>query len=242
MASKYLMWKYRDVQPEEQRELTPEQKRKNWWHYHKWHLLIGAALAVAAAGILASMLGIGKVRPDYQIAYVGAARLPDATVEALEGALAAMGEDCNGDGRTVVRLNQYATGGTDAASPYYGAAASTKVMADLKALDSYFFLLEDPQQFQLDYHILRRLDGTLPGEAETGWEDCCLRWADCPTLANLALGELDGSGPGQSLSGPAQSLFSGMYIARRGFWSEYTCDHVQACDALWDAIIRDAKS
>ena len=37
MASEYWKWKFKDVRPEEKRELTPEEKRKNWWHYHRWH-------------------------------------------------------------------------------------------------------------------------------------------------------------------------------------------------------------
>ena len=33
--------------------------------------------------------------------------LPEATVTALQQQLAAYGEDCNGDGKVVVKLNQY---------------------------------------------------------------------------------------------------------------------------------------
>lgn len=34
MASEYLKWKYRDVKPDQTVELTPRQKRANWWYYH----------------------------------------------------------------------------------------------------------------------------------------------------------------------------------------------------------------
>lgn len=241
MASEYWKWKFQDVRPEEKVVLTPKQKRKNWWHYHKWHLLIGVVLAAAIVDIAFHMLGIGRVFPDYQIAYVGTAQLPDAAVDALERALAQLGEDCNGDGQVAVAINQYVNGGTDAANAYYSAAASTKIMADLSAMDSYFFLLEDPEQFQLDYHALRRLDGSLPADSDADWSACCLRWTDCPTLSALELGEYEDIVLGQKLSGDAQALFSEMYIARRGFWTERTCEHVEACDALWDEIAKDAQ-
>ena len=52
MASEYLKWKYRDVKPRETKELTPAEKRKNWWHYHKWHILTGVVLAAALASLI----------------------------------------------------------------------------------------------------------------------------------------------------------------------------------------------
>ena len=64
MASEYLKWKYRDVKPEEKRELTPAEKRANWWHYHKWHVALGAVLLLAAGSILWHVLGVGQPHPD----------------------------------------------------------------------------------------------------------------------------------------------------------------------------------
>ena len=88
MASEYLKWKYRNEKPAEKIELTKQQKRRNWWHYHKWHVIVGAVLLCAAGNILYNVLGIGEIRPDYQIAYVGSSNLHDEAVAALEGALA----------------------------------------------------------------------------------------------------------------------------------------------------------
>ena len=163
MASEYLKWKYRDVRPDQPVELTPKQKRANWWHYHKWYVLIGAALVLTAGYLLARALGFGAVKPDYQIAYVGSAALPEDAATALEDALARFGADCSGDGRVVVQLNQYVTGakGDDA---MYAYASSTKLMADLESCDSYFFLLEDPESFQKNYQVLRCLDGSNPDD------------------------------------------------------------------------------
>ena len=64
MASEYLKWKYRDVKPREKKELTPAEKRKTWWYYHKWRLAAGIVLVLAGAGILRQVLGVGRVEPD----------------------------------------------------------------------------------------------------------------------------------------------------------------------------------
>ena len=239
MASEYLKWKYRDVAPAEQIALTKREKRKNWWHYHKWHVIIGAVLLCAAADILCHALGIGEIRPDYRIAYVGSAYLPDETATALEAALSELGEDANGDGRTTVELRQYVSGAAgDSDAAYYAMAASAKLMADITGRESYFFLLEDPEGFQMDYHALRRLDGTLPTDVDRDWQRCCVRWADCPALAGLELGTYEETLLTQRNAGDNQALLENLYFARRGFWTEKTSDNVEACDALWNALTK----
>ena len=152
MASEYLKWKYQDVQPDAPVERTKKQRRQNWWHYHKWHVGIGV-LAAAIAGNLAWHI-LTQVHPDYQIAYMGAYPLSEEEAAAWEDRLSALGTDRNGDGRVVVRLNQYPTGG-NGDDLMYVAASNVKLMADLDACESYFFLLEDPEGFQRDYEILQ---------------------------------------------------------------------------------------
>lgn len=150
MASEYLKWKYRDVKPEKTVELTKQQRRRNWWYYHKWHVLIGGVLVLIAMDWTWSALT--QVHPDYQIAYVGAAPLDQEDAAAWEMRLSALGSDCNGGGNVVVQLNQYLTVQEDT---MYTAAANVKLLADLDARESYFFLLEDPEKFQADYEILQ---------------------------------------------------------------------------------------
>lgn len=246
MASEYLKWKYRDVKPDEPVQYTAEQRRRNWWHYHKWHVLIAAVLLAALGDILWNVLGIGKLRPDYQIAYVGSAALPGDTVSALEDALAGLGRDANGDGRVVIKLNQYAIGdsradsGADSDAALYAYAATTTLMADLEAMDSYFFLLESPDDFQRSYQVLCRLDGTLPGELDRDYESCYLAWADCPALTALDLGGYSETVLGKNVSGDSQALLSKLYVARRGFWTERTVDYPDACDTLWAELTKEA--
>jgi len=152
MASEYLKWKYRNVQPNKPVELTKEQRRQNWWHYHKWHV----GICVMAVLIVADLVwhAATQIHPDCQIAYVGTYPLLEEEATAWEERLSALTVDCNGDGRVVVRLNQYPTGG-DGDDVMYTAASNVKLMADLDACESYFFLLEDPEGFQKDYEILQ---------------------------------------------------------------------------------------
>lgn len=149
MASEYLKWKYRDVRPEKPLELTKKQRRQNWWHYHKWHVLIGVAVVLIGADWGWNILT--QVTPDYQIAYVGSVPLSEGDGASWETQLAAFGMDCNGDGKVVVQLKQYLSSYEDA---MYNAAANVRLLADLDGRESYFFLLEDPEKFQADYEVL----------------------------------------------------------------------------------------
>lgn len=155
MASEYLKWKYRDVKPEKPASMTAAQRRKNWWYYHKWHVLAAIAAVLIAADWAWNVLS--QVRPDYHVAYVGSVPLSEGDGASWETQLAALGADCNGDGKVVVQLNQYLTAqnGSDSELAMYNYAANVKLLADLDARESYFFLLEDPEGFQADYKILQ---------------------------------------------------------------------------------------
>ena len=237
MASEYLKWKYRDVQPDAPAEQTKKQRRQNWWHYHKWYVVLGAA-AVLMAGNLVWHTAT-QVRPDYQIAYVGGVPLPDTETAAWEDRLSTLGTDCNGDGKVIIKINQYVTPqNTDDA--LYAYASNVKLMADLDSCESYFFLLEDPDQFQREYHTLRRLDGTLPEEEEDSAEGTYLAWADCPVLAALELGEYSYGLMDSAMTGSNQELLSPLCLARRGFWTEKASAYTEGCDELWNKLTEGA--
>ena len=235
MASEYLKWKYRDIRPEQAPEPGAAEKRKNWWHYHKWQVLLGGLLLLALADIGWHALGIGDIQPDYQIAYVGTLPLPADTARAAEAALAALGADANGDGQVVVRLNQYArTGGESADAAAYAAAAEVRLIGDLEKCDSFFFLLEDFETFQNGYDALARLDGSLPPPGDH--EGLCLRWGDSPALSALALGQYSETVLGETVSGDNRDLLENLYLARRGFRTERRSEHPEQCEALWNIL------
>ncbi len=236
MASEYLKWKYRDVKPEQAQEATPAQRRKNWWYYHKWHIVIGLIVLLIAGGILRSALN--KVEPDCQIAYVGRYPLPDDTAAALEAGFASLCGDLNGDGKAVVRLKQYA-GGADIEAAY---SAEVTLTSDLLEYESFLFLLEDPVQFQLNYHSLCRLDGSLPEAGDNATEELCLLWSQCPVLAQMALGTYSYTAEGQLVTGSSNELLAGLYIARRGFWEGKTVPNPEGCEALWKKLTEGAST
>lgn len=238
MASEYLKWKYKDVKPEEKREMTKAEKRKNWWYYHKRHI----AVALVAASLLGSLLwqALSRVDPDYKVGYVGSFPLPEETSAALEAAFAALGEDLNGDGQVVVQISQY----TSPSSMDMGEAAvsEVKLIADITEGESYIFLLEDPESFQRRYHTLCRLDGSLPEEDDDSIDGVCLSWGQCPVLAGLELGGYTYELPDESAAGDSQELLSGLYVARRGFWTEKPAPLFEGSEALWNRLTEGAVS
>ncbi len=82
----------------EKREYTKWEKFSNWFYYNKWYLAVGCIVLYVVGSMLWNALGIGQVKPDYRIAYVGSRQLPQDCVTALENALSQYGQDVNGDG------------------------------------------------------------------------------------------------------------------------------------------------
>ena len=123
-------------------------KLKNFWFYHKNHVLIGLAVVLVLA-----YLGIqkaGTVQPDYHIGLVRAVPCTDQELQALESRFTAAGEDVNGDGEILVKLHTYYVDLADDA-PDAGVNNAEVVQAldaDLIGSMSGIFLLEDVETFQ----------------------------------------------------------------------------------------------
>ena len=107
MAGEYVRWLARNEKPREKRELTPEEKRRNWWDYHKWHVVIAIVCAVLLADLVYDAVQNRRNRPDYVVAYVGQTALPDSLARVTEEGLAQLGEDINGNGEVRVELRQF---------------------------------------------------------------------------------------------------------------------------------------
>lgn len=240
MASEYYKWLARNEKPDVPKELTPKEKRANWWYYNKRYVILGVLLL----GILISLIrnALSQVTPDYQIAYVGANTLPEDTVSALEESLASLGEDLNGDGSVTVQLVQYTISGSPEMDPSAAASSEVRLMADIVECESYFFLLENPEEFQRKYHSLRRLDGALPDEDDPSAEGTYLKWEQCPVLSQMDLGKYSYSLLGGTAEGHSSDLVSQLSIARRGFWTEKTTPYPEGCEALWEKITEGAVS
>ena len=246
MASEYLKWKYRDVKPDEPPpERTGKEKLANWFHYHKWWIVVWALLLFSVGSILWNALGIGKVRPDYIFAYVGNAALPEDCTAALERELAALGQDVNRDGRVVVELRQYVSNANQESAEdalMYGYASDVTLIADITNGDSYFFLLEDPAGFQRAWQILAGPDGSMPEDRDHSVDGKVFQWSSCPMLAGLELGGFEENYLDQSVTGDNQELLSGLYFGRRGFYDEKQAAKQVDNGALWELLTEGAIS
>ena len=138
----------KDIAPRKERQYTRKERWANWWDYNlKWVIIIGIAAAFVAYNFIGQYFFVTK--PDYNVAVVAPYYLPEDTVNALQDALAAYGEDRNGDGKVVVTLNVYTLDYSDTetqteSAAYLTMAGTTKLAADVQGGLSSVFLLWDP--------------------------------------------------------------------------------------------------
>ena len=228
MASEYLKWKYRNEKPNEPVQYTKAERIQNWLYYNKWYLLIGVVCLFMVLSLVWSMLGIGKVKPDFTVAYTGSLPLPEETATALVEEFQSISDDFNGDGKVVVQLLQYVTPEVQSADDAYALQATqARLMGDLSICESYFFLMQDPAEFQKFTGVLCRLDGTLPPEEDVSAEGTYYLWKNCPVLSGMELGG-------------AQEFVSNLAFARRGFGPHKQCDNLEGCHTMWDRFTKDA--
>lgn len=223
------------------RQYTKKEKLQNWLYYHNWWLVVGAVIIWAAGSMLWNVLGIGQVKPDYRVAYVGSVRLPDKTVEAVESALAAFGTDVNGDGRVAVELTQHISGNeSNTENMMYGYASEVTVLADITEGESTFFLLENPVDFQLTFQVLAHPDGSMPAEDDFEALDKVYLWGNCPALAALDLGTYEDNYLDITETGEIQDLLANLYLGRRYFYDPGQQKNPEADNAFWLAITEGA--
>lgn len=208
---------------------------KNWWYYHKWYVVCGLILLWILGDIIGSTLL--QKKPDFQIAYVGENPLADDTAAALEEAFGQLGGDFNGDGKVFVQINQYTAGQEGAPeAALYGYSSQAKLIGDISACESYFFLTDDPEGLQQDLQILANPDGSCPDDDDYSAEGKVLRCADIPALAEMDAGGYTASPDGSEMNGGRKELLSGLYLGRRCFYESKRSDSKSQCDALWERI------
>ena len=246
MAGEYVRWLARDVKPLEKKELTPRQKRRNWWDYHKWHVLIAVVGLLFAANLVSDVVRNTRNEPDYTIAYVGQTELPIDLIEKVEEALAEYGEDLNGNGEVQVVLREYrlydeSTDLDQAVQEEYAERSyndSMLLTVNIETAESLIYLLEDPELFGSTYPILCHTDGALPEEGSDA--PMYYLWKDCPVLAGLELGTFqlpDVYGP---VEGDCQSAMSGLAVARRGIWEDGAEEKTDGAVRLWEILTEGA--
>lgn len=248
MAGEYVRWLARDVKPREKKELTPEEKRRNWWDYHKWHVVIVLVLLVLLGDLVYDVIRDKRNQPDYVIAYVGQTALPDTLAEAVQTGICALGEDINGNGKVQVEVRQYIL---SAEEDFYsmivtgdserGQTASILLQTNIEMVESMVFLLEDPELFQAGYPILCRADGSYIEDTPDSDVPVCYRWADCPALAGLELGTFTVPVIDGQAEGDCQKAMENLMVARRGLWDDGTNEAIRGAIALWERMTEGAK-
>ena len=231
---------------EPERVYTPAEKLANWWHYYKWAVLIVLIVLGITGWIAYSVLS--QKTPDYQVAWVASYDLPTETVTALQDRLEGYAIDRNRDGETYVQVNRYVIDFDEAetsesADPsmaaYSRIAGMTRLSADLSEGMSYIFIIEDPENFLRATECLQYLDGTTPAEGAKDWQNMVYRWTDCPVLTGFDLGQYENTLTGE----PEESaqLFEGVYVARRGAWTEEQQEENTHYDGMWELLTKEAQ-
>ena len=248
MAGEYYRWLARDVKPAEKKELTKEEKRRNWWDYHKWHVVIAIVCAVLLADLVSDAVRNKNSHPDYVVAYVGQTALPDGLAEQVELGLGTLGQDLNGNGAVSVELRQFILADESLEDPILAMedmersnASSMLLLGNIETVESVIFLLEDPALFHAQFPVLSRADGTRIEETPDSAVPVCYRWADCPVLAGLELENFEVPVIGGTVEGDSQLALSELFVARRGLWDDGTNDPILGAIALWEQITEGAQ-
>ena len=236
----------KDLQPRKQRQYTRKERWANWWAYNlKWVIIIGIIVVFFGYNFIGQYFF--TVHADYNVAVVAPHYLPEATQTALQDALAAYGEDRNGDGKVVVTLNVYTLDYSDEetqteSAAYLTMAGTTKLATDVAGGLSSVFLLYDPAGFQESTGSLRYLDGTLPEAGiDSDWWNMVYRWTDCPVLAGLDLGEYRADTT-HAQGGDSQTYLADFYVGMRGAWNTGTEENLAGGEELWQALTAGAVS
>lgn len=230
--------------PAQKAETTEKSgKWKNWWYYHKWYVVCGIILFGIICDIAISALGFKNKTPDFQIAYIGKTELPENTVSALKQAFASIAGDYNGDGEVIVQVHQYIDGITnpDTEMAYYEYASETALIGDISSCESYFFLMDDPEHFQLEFQLLASPDGSCPDNMDYSVTDKVIPWAGCPLLSKMELGTYSAVLFGKKQTGNNQELLSPLYIGRRCFYTDRVTENADACDKLWNLLYHNSR-
>lgn len=90
-------------------QMSREEKRKNWWEYNKWLVILGAIVLIMV-GYYTYQFAT-HVEPDYYVALMTQVSVEDAALVDLGDHLAQYGEDRNGDGKVKVEIMLYANDG-----------------------------------------------------------------------------------------------------------------------------------
>ena len=210
-------------QPREMPDMTPQQRRDNWWRYH-WLYVLAAVLAViAVSGVLWEQ--VTKERYDCSVALVTRYAAAPGEIASIQAALEQVCPDFDGDGEVHVAVNaiqiDYTSTALDDAAVQVMTANVDKLNSDFYTRQSGIFLLDDPENFQAAHGALAWLDGSTPPEDAADWENMTIPWKDWSGSAGV---ELVNCGEDR------------LWFARRAVFSEADAAAFAGANALWGAL------
>ena len=171
--------------------MTRRQKWKNWWYYHKFHLLVGLVAIVIGGYLIYGM--VTEVKPDYTIVMLSKSGYAGDLMENLGDQLSVYGKDRNGDGKVAISVLDYALGSAggetdDAQTAEAAQAGMAKLSANLSTFDSVIFISDEASFERLaDEGLYAYLDGETPEEGATDYENMYVTWKDCKGLSGAEL-------------------------------------------------------
>ena len=168
---------------------------KNWWYYHKGHLLIIAISAAVVVSFIVSM--VNKVTPDYQIGLITSVTWTEEMMDDLSEYIGRYGDDRNGDGDVVVQINQYSFSDSDTADPNMLQASMVRFSADSTNADSIIFLHDEKGfDFFADDTLggyFNYNDGSPMPEKAQDFENAMVDWSEVTALSNYSAPDLTDS-------------------------------------------------
>lgn len=203
--------------------LTFRQRLENWWWYHWRHVLLGALAVLVLGAVLRDRAA--EDRYDCSVALVTRRGALSGEIESLRAALEAVCPDVDGDGEVHVAVNaieiDYTSTDLDSAALQAMAVNVDRLSADFYTRQSGIFLLDDPANFQANSGALAYLDGSVPPEGASDWENMTVPW-----------GEWRGGGSVELESCQADRLWFG----RRVLMGEKDEEAFAGEQVLWDRM------
>lgn len=177
------------VRPREMPDMTPQQRRDNWWRYHWLHVLIVVLAVITVTGVIWERLT--KERCDCSVALVTRYAATAEEIASIQGALERLCPDFDGDGEVHVAVNaiqiDYTSTALDDAAIQVMTTNVDKLNSDFYTRQSGIYLLDDPGNFQAAHGALARLDGSTPPEGALEWEKMTIPWQDWTGAAGVEL-------------------------------------------------------
>ncbi|MGN0706536.1 MAG: hypothetical protein ACI4JC_00855 [Faecalibacterium sp.] len=216
----------RDIKPEDlipdvPRQLTKQESRANWWHYHWVYVALIAAAVFAIVFFVWQR--VREVEPDYIVTVVGCNDPDTAFLEELEQKLTALALDENEDGKVVVWIKSIWLDlyydGMDAEKRRLMNSSQDKLNADFYLCESAIFIVDDPAGLQERFGCFQRLDGSDPAEDEA-----------------LAVEEYARPLEDTALAGTLSTPETRWYIARRIAEGAVNEETLRRGDVLWNRL------